>query len=69
MLAPLVAVTSNYIISGEARKCQKDVAEFAEYVMRTIDYFGLYVDIQLACEDGFSMILYQNYHPIIEITA
>ena len=69
MLEPLTAVTSNYIISGEAKKCQKDVAEFAEYVMRTIDYFGLYVDIQFTCEDGFSMILYQNYHPIIEITA
>ena len=69
MLAPLVAVTSNYIISGEARKCQKDVAEFAEYVMRIIDYYGLNVDIQLTCEDGFSMILYQDYHPIIEITA
>ena len=69
MLAPLAAVTSNYIISREARKCQKDVAEFAEYVMRTIDYYGLNVDIQLTSEDGFSMILYQNYHPIIEITA
>ena len=69
MLAPLVAVTSNYIISGEARKCQKDVAEFAEYVMRIIDYYGLNVDIQLTCEDELSMILYQDYHPIIEITA
>ena len=69
MLEPLTAVTSNYIISGEAKKCQKDVAEFAEYVMRIIDYYGLIVDIQLTCEDGFSMILYQDYHPIIEITA
>ena len=69
MLAPLVAITSNYIISGEARKCQKDVAEFAESVMGTIDYYDLNVDIQLTCEDELSMILYQNCHPIIEITA
>ena len=45
MLMPLVEVTSNYIISGEAKKCQKDVAEFAESVMGTIEYFGLHVDI------------------------
>jgi hypothetical protein len=29
MLAPLVDVTSNYIISGEAKKYQENVAEFA----------------------------------------
>ena len=69
MLTPLAAVTSNYIISGEAKKCQKDVAEFAEYVMRTIDYYGLNVDIQLTCTENLSMIFYQGYHPIIEITA
>ena len=71
MLAPLVAVTSNYIISGEAKKCQKDVAEFAESVMRTIEYFGLHVDIQLTNPEDmtFSMLLYQGYHPILEITA
>lgn len=71
MLAPLVAVTSNYIISGEAKKCQKDVAEFAESVMGTIEYFGLHVDIQLSNPEDmtFSMIFCQDYHPIIEITA
>lgn len=71
MLEPFTAVTSNYIISGEAKKCQKDVAEFAESLMGTIEYFGLHVDIQLSnpADMTFSMLLYQNYHPILEITA
>ena len=71
ILEPLVAVTSNYIISGEAKKCQKDVAEFAESVMGTIEYFGLHVDVQLTNPEDmtFSMIFYQDYYPIIEITA
>ena len=50
---------------------KEDVAEFAESVMRTIEYFGLHVDIQLTNPEDmtFSMLLYQGYHPILEITA
>lgn len=71
MLMPLVEVTSNYIISGEAKKCQENVAEFAASVMRLIDYFGMDVDIQLTNPRDmvFSMFLYQNEQPFIEITA
>ena len=67
----LASLTSNNIISGEAKKCQKDVAEFAESVMGTIAYFDMYVDIQLTnpADMIFSMLLYQNGQPIIEITA
>ena len=62
MLAPLVAVTSNYIISGEAKKYPKDVAEFAENIMGTIEYFGLHVDIQLTNPKDmtFFMIFFRN---------
>ena len=47
MLMPMVAVTSNYIISGEAKKCQENVAEFAAMIMRIIEYYDMGVDIQL----------------------
>ena len=71
MLAPLVDVTSNYIISGEAKKCQDNVAEFAAQVMQIIDCFGMGIDIQLSnpAEMIFSMYLYKNNQPIIEITV
>ena len=71
MLMPLVEVTSNYIISGEAKKCQENVAEFAASVMRLIDYYDMGVDIQLTNPRDivFSMFLYQNGQPIFEITA
>ena len=71
MLEPLVEVTSNYIISGEARKCQENVAEFSAKVMQIIDYFEMGVDIQLTGPSNmtFSMFLYKNGQPIIEITA
>ena len=71
MLAPLVDVTSNYIISGEAKKCQENVAEFAAQVMQIIDCFEMGVDIQLSnpAEMIFSMYLYKINQPIIEITV
>lgn len=71
MFEPLVAVTSNYIISGEARKCQKDVAEFSERVMRTIANLDMFVDIKLTnpADMIFSMLLYQNGLLVVEITA
>lgn len=71
MLAPLVDVTSNYIISGEAKKCQENVAEFAAQVMQIIDCFEMGVDIQLTnpIEMTFSMYLYKSNQPVIEITA
>ena len=71
MLEPLVEVTSNHIISGEARKCQENVAEFSAKVMQIIDYFEMGVDIQLTGPSNmtFSMFLYKNGQPIIEITA
>ena len=71
MLAPLVDVTSNYIISGEAKKCQENVAEFTAQVMQIIDCFEMGVDIQLTnpIEMTFSMYLYKNNQPVIEITA
>ena len=71
MLMPLVEVTSNYIISGEARKCQENVAEFAAMIMRIIEYYDMDVDIQLTNPRDmvFSMFLYQNGQPIFEITA
>lgn len=71
MLEPLADVTSNYIISGEARKCQENVAEFAAKVMQIIDHFEMGVDIQLTDPSNmtFSMFLYKNGQPIIEITA
>lgn len=71
MLMPLVEVTSNYIISGEAKKCQENVAEFAAMVMKLIEYYDIDVDIQLTNPRDmmFSMFLYQNGQPIIEITA
>ena len=47
MLMPLVEVTSNYIISGEAKKCQENIAKFAAMVMRIIEYYDMGVDIQL----------------------
>ena len=44
MLMPMVEVTSNYIISGEARKTQENVTEFVTGVMRFIEYFGFNVE-------------------------
>ena len=71
MLMPMVAVTSNYIISGEAKKCQENVAEFAAQVMQIIDCFEMGVDIQLSnpVDMIFSMYLYKDNQPVIEITA
>lgn len=71
MLMPLVEVTSNYIISGEAKKCQKNVAEFAARVMAIIDYFDMDVDIQLTNprDMTYSMFLYKNRQLLFEITA
>ena len=71
MLAPLVDVTSNYIISGEAKKCQENVAEFAAQVMQIIDCFEMGVDIQLSnpVDMTYSMYLYKSNQPVIEITA
>lgn len=71
MLAPFVEVTSNYIISGEAARCQENVAEFAARVMAIIDYFDVVVDIQLTNPRDmvFSMFLYKNGQPLFEITA
>ena len=71
MLMPMVAVTSNYIISGEARKSQENVAEFATSVMGFMEYFGLNVDIQLTAPSDmvFSMFFFNDEQPILEITA
>lgn len=68
---PLVEVTSNYIISGEAKKCQENVAEFAARVMAIIDYFDMDVDIQLTNprDMTYSMFLYKNRQLLFEITA
>lgn len=71
MLMPLVEVTSNYIISGEATRCQENVAEFAARVMAIIDYFDMDVDIQLTNprDMTYSMFLYKNRQLLFEITA
>ena len=71
MLMPLVGVTSNYIISGEAKKCQDNVAEFATSVMGFMEYFGLNVDIQLTDPSNmtFTMFFFNDEQLIIEITA
>ena len=71
MLAPLVDVTSNYIICGEAQKCQENIAEFAAQVMQIIDCFEMGVDIQLSnpVDMTYSMYLYKSNQPVIEITA
>ena len=71
MLMPLVEVTSNYIISGEAKKCQESVAEYAARVMAIIDYFDMNVDIQLTNprDMTYSMFLYKNRQLLFEITA
>ena len=71
MLMPLVEVTSNYIISGEAKKCQESVAEYAARVMAIIDYFDMDVDIQLTNprDMTYSMFLYKNRQLLFEITA
>lgn len=71
MLMPLVEVTSDYIISGEARKAQENVAEFATGVMGFMEYFGLNVDIQLTNPRDmvFSMFFFNDEQLILEITA
>ena len=71
MLMPLVEVTSNYIISGETKKCQENVAEFAAMVMRIIEYYDMDVDIQLTNPRDmvFSMFFFNDEQLILEITA
>lgn len=71
MLMPMVAVTSNYIISGEARKAQENVSEFATGVMGFMEYFGLNVDIQLTDPSNmtFTMFFFNDEQLILEITA
>ena len=71
MLMPMVEVTSNYIISGEARKAQENVAEFATSVMGFMEYFGLNVDIQLIdpSDMTFTMFFFNDEQLILEITA
>ena len=71
MLIPMVEVTSNYIISGEARKAQENVTEFATGVMRFMEYFGLNVDIQLTNprDMTFTMFFFNDEQLILEITA
>ena len=71
MLMPMVEVTSNYIISGEARKAQKNVAELATSVMGFMEYFGLNVDIQLTDPSNmtFAMFFFNDEQLILEITA
>lgn len=71
MLMPLVEVTSNYIISGEAKKCQENVAEFAAMVIRIIGYYDMDVDIQLTNSRDmvFSMFFFNDEQLILEITA
>ena len=71
MLMPMVAVTSNYIICGEAKKCQENIAEFAAMVMRIIEYYDMGVDIQLTNPRDmvFSMFFLNGDQLILEITA
>ena len=71
MLMPLVEVTSNYIISGETKKCQENVAEFAAMVMRIIEYYDMDVDIQLTdpSDMTFTMFFFNDEQLILEITA
>ena len=71
MLMPLVEVTSNYIISGEAKKCQENVAECAARVMGFMEYSGLNVDIQLTDPSNmtFTMFFFNDDQLILEITA
>ena len=71
MLMPMVEVTSNYIISGEAKKCQENVAEFAAMVMRIIEYYDMNVDIQLTdpSDMTFTMFFFYDEQLILEITA
>ena len=71
MLMPLVEVTSNYIISGEAKKCLENVAEFAARIMGFMEYFGLNVDIQLTdpSKMTFTMFFFNDEQLILEITA
>ena len=71
MLMPMVEVTSNYIISGEAKKCQENVAEFAAMVMRIIEYYDMNVDIQLTdpSDMTFTMFFFNDEQLILEITA
>ena len=71
MLMPLVEVTSNYIISGEAKKCQENAAEFATRVMAILDYFDMDVDIQLTnpSDMTFTMFFFNDEQLILEITA
>lgn len=68
---PLVGVTSNYIISGEAKKCQENVAEFAAMIMRIIEYYDMGVDIQLTnpSDMTFTMFFFNDEQLILEITA
>ena len=71
MLMPLVEVTSNYIISGEAKKCQENVAEFAAMIMRIIEYYDMGVDIQLTnpSDMTFTMFFFNDEQLILDITA
>ena len=71
MLMPMVEVTSNYIISGEAKKCQENIAEFAAMVMRIIEYYDMGVDIQLTdpSKMTFTMFFFNDEQLILEITA
>ena len=71
MLMPLVEVTSNYIISGEAKKCQENVAEFAAMIMKLIGYYDMDVDIQLTdpSDMTFTMFFFNDEQLILEITA
>lgn len=71
LLMPLAEITSNYIISGEAKKCQEYVAEFAARVMQIIDSLDMYIDVQLTnpAEMTFSIFFYKDEHIVVEITA
>ena len=71
MLMPMVAVISNYIISGEARKAQENVAEFATGVIILMEYFELNVDIHLTdpSDMTFTMFFFNDEQLILEITA
>ena len=68
---PFVEVTSIYFISGEAKKCQENVAEFAAMVIRIIGYYDMDVDIQLTNSRDmvFSMFFFNDEQLILEITA
>ena len=68
---PVVEVTSNYIISGEAKKCQENIAKFAAMVMRIIEYYDMGVDIQLTnpSDMTFTMFFFNDEQLILEITA